>query len=50
MAASKSKTCKDCEYFWKCLENSRLYPCRDFKQKGKPKDEKQIKENGNRYR
>lgn len=33
------KTCKDCKYFKYCLENGRLYPCKDFTEReGKKND------------
>lgn len=28
--------CRDCRYRNRCLEYSRMYPCRDFKRKGPP--------------
>nr|DAV29274.1 MAG TPA: hypothetical protein [Bacteriophage sp.] len=28
--------CRGCRYRNRCLEYSRMYPCRDFKRKGPP--------------
>lgn len=35
------KTCLDCKHCRKCLEWSRLYPCKDFKTKAGEKNDKQ---------